>query len=98
MFEFVISTQQLIVCALLLMDGVGAAAGDCPFRITDTVPDVERAMTVRSGEVGEQFVLMQMVNITGLTIAPTPFVAVACPRWSKRIVIGYESPASETTI
>ena len=76
MFALVTKTQQLIVALVLPMTGVGAAAGVCPSRITETVPEEERAMTVRVVDAAEQSVLLQMVNITGSTTAPTPFVAV----------------------
>jgi len=99
MFALVTTTQQLSVAAELPIVGVGAAAGDWPSRITATVPEEDSDMTVRSVEVAVQLVLLlQMVNITGSTTAPKLLVAVTWPRRSKRIVIGYESPTSETKI
>ena len=72
----------------LLMFGVGLIVGDWPFRRIATVPDGESEMTVRSGELGEQFDALQTVNVMGLTSRPRLSVAVACPRWSKLIVTG----------
>jgi len=61
---------------VLVITGVGAGAGVSPFLYTVTVPEGERAITVRSGDVGEQLVLLQIVNITGLTGKPRLSVAV----------------------
>ncbi len=64
---------------VLLIAGVGAAEGVVPLRSTATVPDEERAITVRSGDVEEQSVLLQIVN-TGLTGEFALSVAITCPR------------------
>ena len=72
----------------LLMFGVGLVKTDWPLRRMATVPDGEREMTVRSGEVEEQFDELQMVKVIGLIVAPRLSVAVACPRWSNLIVTG----------
>ena len=85
---FVTTIQQLIVELVLPMAGVGTAEGDCPFLKTATVPEGERAITVRSGEVEEQPTPLQMENIIGSITAPRLSVATACPRWLKRIVTG----------
>jgi len=72
----------------LPMLGVGLVKTDWPLRRMATVPDGDREMMVRSGEVGEQFDELQIVNVIGLIAAPRLSVAVACPRWSNLIVTG----------
>jgi len=70
----------LIVGEVLLMTGVGTAVGATPSLKTATVPDVDRDITVLSGDVAEQSLLLQIVNTTGSTAAPELSVAMTCPR------------------